>query len=143
MRAVVQRVKASSVKVNGKIIGNINKGMNVLVGFTHDDNELIVDKMVDKLIKLRIFDGENLGEKSIQDINGEILLISQFTLYGSLKKGNRPSYIDALKSNDAVKLYDYMYDKLKDIVHTEKGKFGADMEVSIVNDGPMTFCIEI
>lgn len=143
MRAVVQRVKASSVKVNGKIIGNINKGMNVLVGFTHYDNELIVDKMVDKLIKLRIFDGENLGEKSIQDINGEILLISQFTLYGSLKKGNRPSYIEALNSNDAVKLYDYMYDKLKDIVHTEKGKFGADMEVSIVNDGPMTFCIEI
>ncbi len=143
MRVVVQRVKESSVKVDGKVVGASGYGFMLLVSFTMGDNEDIIDYMVKKIVNLRIMDDENkVMNKSILDIKGSILSISQFTLYADTKKGNRPSYIKALNGSEASKLYDLFNEKLGELVPVEAGIFGADMEVSLVNDGPITIMLE-
>ena len=144
MRVVVQRVIKSSVEVDKKIVGSIDNGLMLLVGFTYGDNEKTIDYMVDKVINLRIFDDENgVMNKSLIDTGGSILSISQFTLYGDAKKGRRPSYIEALRGEEATKLYDLFNKKLSDNnIKVECGIFGADMKVSLVNDGPVTILLE-
>ncbi len=143
MRVIIQRSKKSKVSVNNEIIGEIPFGMVILVGFTTGDNEKIIEKMVSKIVKLRIFDDENgIMNKSILDIKGSILSISQFTLYANTKKGNRPSYVAALNGEEAIKLYDLFNQKLNNYVPVAIGKFGADMEVCITNDGPVTIAME-
>lgn len=144
MRVLVQRSKNSSVSVNEKIVGKIDKGMVLLVGFTEGDNEAIIDKMINKILKLRIFDDEDgVMNLDILQTGGEILSISQFTLYADSKKGNRPSYIHALNGESATVLYDLFNKKLKEHIHVETGIFGADMLVQINNDGPVTISLEI
>jgi len=144
MRVLVQRSKNSSVKVDNKVVGSINSGLVLLVGFTYGDNEEVIDKMIKKVINLRIFDDANgIMNKSILDYGGEILSISQFTLYADTKKGNRPSYINALKSEQATLLYDLFNKKLKEYIKVETGLFGAEMEVNITNDGPITIMLEM
>lgn len=144
MRVVVQRSLGSKVEVNKKIIGSINNGLVLLVGFTEGDDEAITDKMVKKIVNLRIFDDlDGVMNKSIIDVKGEILSISQFTLYANAKKGNRPSYIDALGGDKAILLYDLFNNKLREYVNVETGEFGADMLVTIKNDGPVTINLEM
>ncbi len=143
MRIIVQRCDKAEVRVEGKVVGKINYGMMLLVSFTYGDSEKEIDYLVNKVLNLRIFDDENgVMNKSILDINGEILSISQFTLYANTSKGNRPSYIDALKGEDAIKLYDMFNEKLKSKIHTETGVFGAEMKVDFINDGPITILLE-
>lgn len=144
MRLVVQRSKNSSVSVDGKITGQIDKGLVVLVGFTNYDTINDIKYLAKKLVNLRIFDDENhIMNKSLIDINGSILSISQFTLYADSKKGNRPSYINAMKSELAKPLYEEFNEELKRYnVLVETGIFGADMNVSITNDGPVTIILE-
>ena len=143
MKIVVQRVTNANVKVDNKIIGQIDKGLMLLVSFTQTDNEKNIDWMINKVLNLRIFDDESgIMNKSVLDINGSILSISQFTLYGDANKGNRPSYINALNGNDAVKLYNLFNEKLKKCIKVETGEFGADMKVSLTNDGPVTILLE-
>ena len=143
MRVILQRSKESKVTIDGKVNGKIDKGYVALVGFTDGDNTEIVDKMIKKIVNLRVFEDEN--EKmnlSIQDIGGSILSISQFTLYADSKKGNRPSFINAMNPTEASKLYDIFNQKLSEILHVEKGIFGADMNVEIYNDGPVTIVLD-
>ena len=144
MRLVVQRVSEASVEIEGEINGQIKQGFMVLVGITNDDNEEIVDKMVNKLINLRIFEDEN--EKlnlSLMDIEGSILSISQFTLYADCRKGRRPSFIDAAKPDISSPLYDYFNESLRSQgIHVETGIFGAMMKVSLINDGPTTIILD-
>ena len=143
MRIIVQRCDKAEVRVEGNVVGKINYGMMLLVSFTYGDTEKEIDYLVNKVLNLRIFDDENgVMNKSILDINGEILSISQFTLYANTSKGNRPSYIDALKGEDAIKLYDIFNEKLKSKIHTETGVFGAEMKVDFINDGPITILLE-
>ena len=143
MRIVIQRCLDSSVSVSNKVVGKIEKGMVILVGFTYGDDETIIDKMIQKILKLRIFDDEDgIMNKSIIDIDGSILSVSQFTLYADTKKGNRPSYIKALKSDSASVLYDLFNNKLKKYIHVETGIFGSYMELNIKNDGPVTIILE-
>ena len=143
MKIVVQKVLNSSVSVDNKIVGKIDKGLTLLVGFTHTDSIDILDKMVDKVINLRIFEDENnVMNKSVLDVNGSILSISQFTLYADTKKGRRPSYINALSGDEAIKLYDEFNKKLSKFIHVETGIFGSDMKVNILNDGPTTIILE-
>ena len=139
MRVLVQRSKKSSVSVDDKVIGSIDSGLVILVGFTYGDTELDIDYMVKKVLNLRIFDDDNgVMNKSVLDIGGSILSISQFTLYADTKNGNRPSYIKSLKAEEATKLYDLFNQKLKEYIRVETGKFQADMLVKIENDGPVT-----
>lgn len=143
MKVVVQRVKSSSVTIDNKLYNSINKGLMVLVGFTEGDNTSDIDYIVKKIVNLRIFDDENgIMNKSIIDIKGSILSISQFTLYADTKKGNRPSYIKALKSEYSSKLYDEFNKKLSEYINIKTGVFGAEMEVSLINDGPVTIIID-
>lgn len=143
MRVVVQRSLKSKVKVDGKTIGKIDKGLTLLVGFTLFDDEKTINYMVKKIVNLRIFDDEDgIMNKSILDVKGEILSVSQFTLYADTAKGNRPSYVKALNSKKAVKLYDLFNEKLSRYVPVQTGKFGADMSLEITNDGPVTICLE-
>ena len=143
MRILVQRSLNSSVSVDGNIIGSIDKGLVLLVGFTEGDNSEKIDYLVKRVLNLRIFDDENgVMNKSILDVGGSILSISQFTLYADTKKGNRPSYINALGGENAIKLYDEFNKKLSEFIHVETGKFGADMKVNILNDGPVTILLE-
>jgi len=143
MRIVVQRVKHASVTVDGKIIGSIDKGLLLLVGFTEGDTIEKINYMVKKIINLRIFDDNNgVMNLSVKDVGGSILSVSQFTLYADASKGNRPSYIKALNGEEATKLYDLFNDKLKEVINTSTGIFGADMEVDLLNDGPITIIIE-
>lgn len=143
MKVVVQRVKSSSVKVDSKIVGSIDKGLLVLVGFTHDDNIDKIKWMVNKIVNLRIFDDEEgVMNKSVLDIGGSILSVSQFTLYADANKGNRPSYINAMKQEDASSYYDIFNEELKSRINTQTGIFRADMQVELVNDGPITIIIE-
>lgn len=143
MRVLVQRSLDSSVLVDDKIVGKIESGLVLLVGFTHGDSKKEIDYMVDKVINLRIFDDENgVMNKSLMDVHGSILSISQFTLYGNAKKGRRPSYVDALGGEDASKLYDeFNNELLKHNIKVETGIFGADMVVNITNDGPVTLLL--
>lgn len=143
MRLIVQRSKESSVSINSKIVGKISSGLVVLVGFTHNDTLKDIDYCVRKLVNLRIFDDDNgVMNKSILDVGGSVLSISQFTLYADTKKGNRPSYIKAMNGTEATKLYDIFNEKLREYVNVETGVFGADMLVNINNLGPITIIIE-
>ena len=143
MKIVAQRVTEACVKVDGKVVGEIEKGLMLLVSFTQTDTEKEIDYMVNKVLSLRIFDDENgVMNKSVLDIGGSILSISQFTLYGDASKGNRPSYIKALNGEQSIKLYDLFNEKLKNHIKVETGIFGADMKVSLLNDGPVTIILE-
>ncbi len=144
MRCLVQRSLNSSVEVDNKIIGKINNGLVILVGFTDTDEIKDIDYMVNKVLNLRIFDDENgVMNKSLLDKNGELLVISQFTLYADASKGRRPSYVKALSSEKAIPLYELFISKLRENnVKVETGEFGADMKVNIINDGPVTIWIE-
>ena len=143
MKVLVQRSNEAKVLVDNKIVGQIDHGMVILVGFTHTDNSTNIDYMVDKVLNLRIYDDEDgVMNKSILDTKGSILSISQFTLYADTKKGRRPSYVNALNGEYATKLYDEFNEKLRKHIHVETGIFGADMKVSLTNDGPVTIMLE-
>ena len=145
MRIVVQRVKESSVKVDNKIVGKINKGFLVLLGIKSTDMKKDADYLVRKLINLRVFSDENdKMNLALKDIDGELLIISQFTLYGDCKKsGNRPSFTDSAKTDIAIPLYEYFIEECKkQIPVVQTGIFGADMKVSLLNDGPVTLIID-
>ena len=143
MRLVVQRSINSNVIVDNKEVGSIDFGLVVLVGFTNTDTEKDIDYLVKKLVNLRIFDDENhIMNKSVLDVNGSVLSISQFTLYADCKKGNRPSYINAMKSDEASLMYDLFNKKLSEYVTVETGIFQSDMTVSITNSGPVTILLE-
>ena len=143
MKVVVQRVINAKVEVDNNIVGSIDKGLMVLVGFTDTDNIESIKYIVNKIINLRIFeDKEGIMNKSVLDISGEILSVSQFTLYGDTSKGNRPSYIKALKGDEAIKLYDLFNNELSKYIKVSTGVFGSDMNVSFTNVGPTTIIIE-
>lgn len=145
MKVVIQRVSAASVSISGEVISKINQGLLVLLGITHDDNEQDQDWLVKKVLNLRIFnDANGVMNKSLLQIEGEILIISQFTLHASTKKGNRPSYINAARPEHAIPLYESFITKLESGLGRSvgKGKFGADMQVQLVNDGPVTIIID-
>lgn len=144
MRAVIQRVKEASVRVDGKIVGKIDKGLLVLLGVGNGDDEKDLDYMVDKVIGLRIFeDGNNKMNLSLMDISGELLVVSQFTLYGDVRKGKRPSFTQSADPKIAEELYKKFIDKcIVKGIKTENGMFGADMDVSLINDGPVTIMID-
>lgn len=144
MKIVIQRVKESSVEIDGVIHGKIKNGFMTLVGFCPTDTTKTVDKMIDKMINLRIFEDEN-GKMnlSLNDVQGSILSISQFTLYADCRKGRRPSFIDAAKPDIAIPLYDYYNKKIQEAgIHLQTGIFGADMKVSLINDGPVTIILD-
>lgn len=144
MKFVIQRVLEASVKVDGEVLGQIDKGFMVLIGVGQNDTKEIADKMVKKLVGLRIFEDENgKTNLSLADVDGQLLLISQFTLYANCKKGYRPSFIESGSPDLAEALYEYIIDKCKETVPVvEKGSFGADMKVSLVNDGPFTIVLD-
>lgn len=140
MRIVIQRVQEASVVVEGRTTGSIDKGLLILLGVGSDDTREMVDKYVDKLVKLRIFaDEEGKTNLSVQDVGGEILVVSQFTLYADCKKGNRPSFTAAGSPQLGNELYEYFCQKVSEkIGSVQVGEFGADMKVSLINDGPFT-----
>ena len=144
MRFVIQRVSESEVKVDGKVLGKIGKGIMVLIGVSDSDTKEIADKMVKKMLGLRIFEDEQgKTNLSLEAVGGELLLISQFTLYANCKKGNRPSFIEAGAPDMASDMYEYIIAKCKEQVNVvERGQFGADMKVSLVNDGPFTIVLD-
>lgn len=144
MRLVVQRVSNASCKVDGNITGQIDNGYMILVGFNNDDNKEVVEKLANKVAKLRIFDDEN-GKinKSIFDVGGKILSISQFTLYADCKGGNRPSFSDAMAGEKSIELYKYFNECLRNLnIDVQEGIFGADMKISLLNDGPVTIILD-
>ena len=143
MRVLVQRSGAASVTIDGKVVGQIPEGLVLLVGFTEGDTMEQIAYLAKKVVNLRIFpDHEGVMNRSILDFGGEILSISQFTLYADSAKGNRPSYIQALKGEESTKLYDAFNLELQKYCHVEKGVFGADMEVHLTNIGPTTILLE-
>lgn len=144
MKLVIQKVSQSNVRVDGKTVGEIGKGYMVLIGITDGDDEKIVDKMVDKLINLRVFeDEENKMNLSLIDVEGSVLSISQFTLYANCKKGRRPSFVEAARPEVAKLLYEYFNSKIEAKgIKVEKGIFGAMMDVSLNNDGPVTIILD-
>lgn len=144
MKLVIQRVKEASVAVDDNCIGRIASGFLVLVGIGKNDTPELADKYIKKMTGLRIFEDENgKTNLSLKDVNGEILLISQFTLYANCKKGNRPSFVDAGDPKEAERLYKYMIQKTRETgIPVETGKFGAEMKVSLVNDGPFTILLD-
>ena len=144
MKFVVQRVKNAQVDIEGKTVGKIEQGYMVLIGITHTDTKEVADYLVKKLINLRVFEDENgKMNKSLKDVNGSLLLVSQFTLYADSSSGNRPSFTDAAKPDFANELYEYIIEECKKQVRiVETGVFGADMKVGLVNDGPVTIILE-
>ena len=144
MKFVIQRVTEANVKVDGEIIGEIGKGFMVLIGVGEDDTREIADKMVKKMTGLRIFEDENgKTNLSLADVGGQMLLISQFTLYANCRKGNRPSFIEAGAPDKANEMYEYIIEECKKVGPVvERGQFGADMKVSLVNDGPFTIILD-
>ena len=157
MKFVIQRVKQASVKVEGSVIGEIEKGYLVLIGVSDKDTEAVADKMIKKMIGLRIFEDENgktnlsletvdaegKTNLSLADVGGSLLLVSQFTLYANCKKGNRPSFIEAGAPDKANQLYEYIIEESKKSVSVvQTGRFGAEMEVSLINDGPFTILLD-
>ncbi len=144
MKFVIQRVNNASVTINEKIVGKINKGFLVLIGVSNDDTKEIADKMIKKLIGMRIFDDENgKTNLALADVDGELLLVSQFTLYANCKKGNRPSFINAGAPDMANEMYEYIIEKCREMVKVvETGEFGADMKVKLENDGPFTIVLD-
>lgn len=144
MKFVIQRVLEASVAVDGEVIGQIDKGYMVLIGVGQNDTKEIADKMVKKMVGLRIFEDENgKTNLSLADVDGQMLLVSQFTLYANCKKGNRPSFIESGAPDMAEEMYEYIIAKCKESVPiVEKGSFGADMNVSLINDGPFTIVLD-
>ena len=144
MKLVIQRVKNAKVKVEDKVVGKINHGFLVLLGVTHNDTKEIVDYLVNKLCKLRIFTDENdKMNLNVKDVKGELLIVSQFTLYADCMQGNRPSFTNAAKPEKANELYEYFCSECeKQNIKLQKGIFGADMKVHLTNDGPVTIIIE-
>lgn len=144
MRVVVQRVKHASVTINGTVNGKINNGFLVLLGIQSTDGEQDVDYLVKKVTNLRIFSDENdKMNLSLKDVNGELLIVSQFTLYANCKEGNRPSFVEAAKPNIAIPLYEYFVSECRKIIPVvETGIFGADMKVDLLNDGPVTIIMD-
>lgn len=144
MRVVIQRVKNASVEIDNKVNGKINTGFLVLLGIASTDTKQDVDYLVKKVVNLRVFSDENdKMNLALKDINGELLVISQFTLYGNCKDGNRPSFIEAARPDVAIPLYEYFVEECKKQIPVIKtGVFGADMKVSLLNDGPVTIIIE-
>ena len=144
MKVLVQRVKEAKVEVDKKVIGKIDKGYMLLVSFTQSDTKEIIDKMIRKVLNLRIMDDENgVMNLSIDPSKDKILSISQFTLYADTSKGNRPSYLKALRGEESSLLYDYFNQELRKYIEVETGKFGADMDVSLINNGPCTIMLEL
>lgn len=145
MKFVIQRVKSACVEIDSAIFSQINKGYLVLVGITDSDTKEIADKMVQKLIGLRIFEDENgKTNLSIKDVDGDLLIVSQFTLYADCKKGNRPSFIKAGNPKYAKEMYNYILEQAE-LLHGKPiycGEFGADMKISLVNEGPFTICLD-
>lgn len=144
MKVVLQVVQKASVEIDKKLVSQIDKGYLLLVSFTQGDSEDIAMKMAEKISKLRVFLDENgKTNLSIFDVNGEVLSVSQFTLYGNLRKGNRPSYIEALKGDESIILYKKFNEFLRERnLHVEEGVFGADMKVNLINDGPYTLVLD-
>ena len=144
MRVVIQRVSEASVKVDNQIVGEIGKGLMLLIGVDESDENSDADWLVKKILDVRVFsDDEGKMNHSVKDINGEILCISQFTLISDYKKGNRPSYIKAARPEKAIPLFEYFKDEMKkSVLKTESGIFGADMKVSLINDGPVTLVFD-
>ncbi len=144
MKFVIQRVTEASVTVDNKVVGSIETGFLVLVGISNDDTQEIADKMIKKLVGMRIFSDENDKiNLDLSQVNGSLLLVSQFTLYANCKKGNRPSFTDAGAPDEAEKLFNYITNQCKGLVsHVETGIFGADMKVSLLNDGPFTILLD-
>ncbi|EJE7233635.1 D-tyrosyl-tRNA(Tyr) deacylase [Clostridium sporogenes] len=144
MRAVVQRVISSKVEVDGKVIGSIGKGLNVLLGISREDTEEDIRYLKEKIINLRIFEDENEKlNKSLLDIGGDIIIVSQFTLYGDCRKGRRPSFVEALGGEEAYILYNKFVESIKkEVNNVATGEFGADMKVYIENDGPVTILLD-
>lgn len=145
MRVVVQRVTEASVTIDGETISAINEGLLLLIGITHSDSEKEIDRITRKIVTLRIFDDEKgVMNRSVQDIGGSILAVSQFTLYGNCKKGNRPSYIDAAPGAVSEPLYDAFCDRLEQLLpgKIQRGRFGADMKVHLLNNGPVTILLD-
>ncbi len=145
MRTIIQRVKSANVEIDNNIVGKINKGLMILIGFETNDTDEDIDWLVKKIVNLRIFsDNEGKMNLSVQDVNGEILAVSQFTLHASTKKGNRPSFIKAAKPEISIPLYEKFIKKLDNAMNkkTETGEFGADMQISLINDGPVTIFID-
>ena len=144
MKIVIQRVKNAKVDVEGKTVGKIEKGFLVLLGVTHDDTEEQADYLVKKLCQLRVFTDENdKMNLSLKDVKGKLLIVSQFTLYGNCEDGNRPSFIEAARPEEAIPLYEYFCKQCEERgIEVQKGIFGADMKVELLNDGPVTIIIE-
>lgn len=143
MKLVVQRSKQASVEVDKKVVGSIDNGLVILVGFTPGDTVEDIDYLIDKVVHLRIFDDQNgVMNCSLLDVKGSVLSISQFTLYADTKKGRRPSYVHAMKGEEAVSLYQLWNQKLASFVPVETGIFGAEMKVNLINDGPVTIILE-
>ena len=144
MKFVIQRVEKAAVHVDGQCVGNIGKGFLVLIGVSDTDTEAVADKMIRKMTGLRIFEDENgKTNLALKDVDGELLLISQFTLYANCKKGFRPSFIEAGAPDMANELYEYIIEECKKVIPVvERGNFGADMKVSLLNDGPFTIVLD-
>lgn len=145
MRVVIQRVSEATVKIDGAIVGEISKGLLVLLGIEHEDTEQDALYLIQKLINLRIFsDADGKMNLSVQEVNGGILVVSQFTLHAATKKGNRPSYIRAARPEQAIPLYEYLLTSLQNQFtgKIQTGQFGADMKVALVNDGPVTIIMD-
>jgi D-aminoacyl-tRNA deacylase len=145
MRVVIQRVREASVKINDEIVGEIQQGLLVLLGIEHVDSELDADYLIQKLIDLRIFgDVEGKMNLSVSDISGNLLIVSQFTLFADTKKGNRPSFIRSARPEQAIPLYDYFLSQLQKSFSgkIEKGVFGGNMQVELINDGPVTIILD-
>jgi D-tyrosyl-tRNA(Tyr) deacylase len=145
MRIVIQRVSEASVRIDGAIVGQIEQGLLTLLGIEHDDTEKDADYLLQKLINLRIFsDADGKMNLSVQDVNGGILVVSQFTLHAATKKGNRPSYIRAARPEQAIPLYEYFVAEIQNHYSgtIQTGKFGADMKIGLVNDGPVTIIMD-
>jgi D-tyrosyl-tRNA(Tyr) deacylase len=144
MRVVIQRVLEAQVTVEGNCIGSIGKGFLILLGVGADDTKEIADRYIDKIIKMRIFADENgKTNLALQDVQGEVLVVSQFTLYAECRKGNRPDFINAAGAAKAKELYEYVLDRIRERMgKVEAGEFGADMKVALVNDGPFTIVLD-
>lgn len=144
MKSVIQRVSQASVTIDNAVVGEIQKGFMILLGITHTDTEKDVKWMVDKITGLRVFEDEN-GKMnlSLEDVEGELLIVSQFTLYGDARKGRRPSFIDAARPEKAIPLYEKFVEMAREKgVKVATGEFGADMKVSLINDGPVTLIVD-
>lgn len=144
MKVIIQRVLEASVEVDNRCVGQIGKGFLIFLGVGQDDNKQIADKYIDKILKLRIF-ADDMGKTnlSLKDVDGEVLVVSQFTLYADCRKGNRPDFIKAGAAKLAEELYEYFTQQIKDrLGRVESGEFGADMKISLVNDGPFTIILD-